>query len=175
MTLSMSRWTKGGGEHALPGPEHRAAAAVCARALKLWPCADARKHDHVCRDESLTRLWHATPPVHESKIVCTERAVRKRIHMKLCTYHMTLFRDYHLQFVFSCILATQPPLHYELAACASTALPGDHFPNCRSLSPDRAGSGLSTHSHAGRRVDGASFCFLHSDARLAPWRQHSLP
>eukprot|EP00966_Prymnesium_polylepis_P319548 7375994-Prymnesium_polylepis.2 len=71
-----------------------------------------------------------------------------------------------------------PPLHfchYELAVCVSTAFLDAHFPNCMSLSPDRAGSGLSTHSHTGRRVDGASLCFLHSDARLAPWRQHSLP
>ena len=63
----------------------------------------------------------------------------------------------------------------ERATC-STALHGVHLPSCRSLSPDRDGSGLSTHWHAGRRDDGASaFCFLDSDARLAPWRQHSFP
>ena len=65
--------------------------------------------------------------------------------------------------------------HCERTTC-STALHGAHLPSCRPLIPARAGSGLSTHWHAGRRDEGSEhLCRLLSDARLAPWRQQSLP
>ena len=65
--------------------------------------------------------------------------------------------------------------HCERTTC-NTALHGAHLPSCRPLIPARAGSGLSTHWHAGRRDEGSEhLCRLLSDARLAPWRQQSLP